>query len=411
MVADWSRFFLPMPRIWPSICVVWIPCHPMGSRYSGPSVARSISPPGSSFLWKCCHAVCDTVGALPLQVQGCYYMKFLLKLFVSVVLVGAIVWYLWRLGDFDKLGKLMTSISPLYIPLILIVYMLDRGLMTFKWGQLLRSRGLHLPFFRGLKIYCASMVWGLFLPVTIGADAFRAFSTSRIGLDSHEVVASILIERMIGFLSALFLGLLSLGLLSFLGILDNRFSFVWGLGSAMLVGTIVIFTASLSQSVFNLLHDRLLHWFRDIRIVQRLRQLHTTYKAYQHDKRNLAIFFGLTFVEQFTLSLSAWLVARSLGIDVGLPYIAGAVPLAFLIARFPVSVSGFGIFEGAFMLLMSLAGIPAVEAIAIVFVSRVLETLSWLPWWVAHVLGNANFQSLQGVVKTENRKRGLILAL
>jgi uncharacterized membrane protein YbhN (UPF0104 family) len=119
-----------------------------------------------------------------------------------------------------------------------------------------------------------------------------------------------------------------------------------------------------------------------------LRQFHLAYLAYRHEKRSLTAFFGLTVVQQLTPSLLLWLVARALGVEVSLLYIAGAVPLTFLISRIPVSISSLGVFEGVFMLLMSLAGLTAAESIAIALSARILEIASWLPWWLAHVIGN-----------------------
>jgi uncharacterized protein (TIRG00374 family) len=155
--------------------------------------------------------------------------------------------------------------------------------------------------------------------------------------------------------------------------------------------------ASFSQSAFDLLHGRLLHRFRDTRLIQRLWQLHSTYRAYQYDKSNLALFFGLTFGEQLFMIVLFWLIAHGLGIEVSLFYIAGVVPLTILVARLPVSVNGWGVFDGVFILLISLAGVSAVEAIAIVLISRILQTVSWLPWWGAHVLGNASRPSLSSL--------------
>jgi uncharacterized protein (TIRG00374 family) len=317
------------------------------------------------------------------------YIKPLLKLIVSLILVGIIVWKLGGLGD---VVGLIGGITPWYVVLILLVNTADRALMTYKWGRLLRSRGVHLPFLRGLRIYCASMVWGMFLPATLGADAIRAFSTSRTGLNSNEVVASIIIERMVGFLSALLLGLLGLVLLSLTGSLDSRFVFVWWLGSAVLIGATLAFAASFSRGAFDFLHDRLLHRFGNFWIMQRLRQFHLTYRAYQDDKGNLATFFGLTLGEQLMPILHAWLIARGMGVEVGLLYVAGAIPLALLISRIPVSVDGLGVFDGAFILLMSLAGVSPSEAIAISLVGRIIQTASWLPWWMAYVIDNGSLR-------------------
>jgi uncharacterized membrane protein YbhN (UPF0104 family) len=232
----------------------------------------------------------------------------------------------------------------------------------------------------------------MFLPVTVGADAIRAIITSRAGLDPNVVVASIIIERMIGFLSALLLGLLSFGLLSSLNVLDARFDFVWWLGSAALASFAIAFSASFSQTAFDLLHGRLLKRFRNTRLMRKMREFHSSYRAYQENKGILGVFFVLTFAEQLLGILVLWVIARGLAVDVGLLFIAGVLPLTALIGRLPISVNGWGVVDGIFALLMSLGGIPPAQSVAIILVARILLTASWLPWWMAEVIGSGNIR-------------------
>jgi uncharacterized protein (TIRG00374 family) len=315
-------------------------------------------------------------------------MSLLLKLLVTTVLVGVIV---WQLGGVTDVLEVMRRMHPRYIALVLLVNTADRALMTFKWIQLLRSRGMDLPFLRAMRIYCASMVWGTFLPATAGADVVRAFSTSRIGLDSNVVVSSIIIERMIGFLSALLLGLISLVLLSLSGSLDPRLRVAWFVGMLLLIGATSVFALSFNKRAFEWLETRVLYPWREKRLMQRFRNFYGIYRAYRDDKKSLTVFFGLTMGEQLLPILHSWLIAWGLGIEVSLLYIAGAVPLSILISRIPVSIDGLGVFEGTFILLMSLAGVSASEAVAIAFMGRILQTASWLPWWLAHVLQTKEF--------------------
>lgn len=176
-------------------------------------------------------------------------MKLLLKASITGILLALIIWQLGGIGDVLNVTRRM---HPGYIALAMVVITADRGLMTFKWVRLLRGRGVKLPFFLGMKIYCASMIWGLFLPATMGADVIRAFSASRAGLDSNQVVASIVIERMVGFLSALLLGLISCILLSSLGIFDPRLHFLWWFIGAALGGATIVFAMSFDETVFDL---------------------------------------------------------------------------------------------------------------------------------------------------------------
>ena len=85
-------------------------------------------------------------------------MKTLVRIVIAVVLMGAIV---WLVGGVGEIVCLMTAINPMFALLVLIVGTFDRVLMTYKWVWLLRGRGLRLPFFQAMKVYCASQVWGL----------------------------------------------------------------------------------------------------------------------------------------------------------------------------------------------------------------------------------------------------------
>lgn len=310
-------------------------------------------------------------------------MKRFLRVIITLILLGVIIWVLGGIGE---VGRLMARMDPLYAVLVFGIATVSRMLMTFKWQQLLRGQGLHLPFFRGLRIYCASNIWGMFLPVTVGGDAIRAIVTSRMGFDPNVVVASIVIERMLGFLSALLLGLLSFFLLSFLNVIDARFDFVWWLGAGALASFTIAFAASFSQAVFDLVHRRLLVRFQGAWIMQKFRELHSTYQAYQKNRGVLFAFFILTIVEQLTAVLSVWLVARGLTVEVGLLVVAGVLPLTVLIGRLPISIHGWGVVDGIFALLMSLAGVAPAQSVAIVLIARILQTASWLPWWMAEVI-------------------------
>jgi uncharacterized protein (TIRG00374 family) len=239
-----------------------------------------------------------------------------------------------------------------------------------------------------MMVYCASAIWGLFLPTTVGSDAIRAYSTSRTGIDPKEVVASIIVERFIGFLSALVLAVLSLILLTHLGYLGDRVVFAWLLGGGMLLGAVFLFVVSVSERTFLLFHDKVLHGVKHRRIAQKLREFHDTYRSFAADRRNLFTFFGLTFGEQLLPILDTWLVARAMGIDVGVLYFAAALPLALLISRLPISIDGIGVFEGMFIVLMSLAGLSAAQAVAIAVVSRILGTITYIPWWFAYVISS-----------------------
>jgi uncharacterized protein (TIRG00374 family) len=311
----------------------------------------------------------------------------LLRLAVSLSFIGCIIWWL---GGVGKIGAIVSRISFGLAALVIILIILDRALMTYKWTLLLKAKGIHLHLLTAMKIYCASMIWGTFLPPTVGADTIRAVSTARTGISTNEVVASIVVERMIGFLSALLLGLVSLVLLSTSGLLESRFMGLWWAALGMILLAAVVLVASFSDNLFHLIHNRILGRSHNNRIAEKLRKFHETYRAYRNNTGTLIVFFVLTFAEQLEAIVQSWLMAWALGIHVGILYFTMAIPLSVLVSRIPIGIGGLGTYEAASAFLLSLAGVSGAEGVAIAFSGRILQILSWLPWWFAHVISTGS---------------------
>jgi uncharacterized protein (TIRG00374 family) len=313
----------------------------------------------------------------------------LVRLAISLVLLACIVWWL---GGLETILKTMGRINLGVAALVVMLNMFDRALMTFKWLWLLRAKGIRLRFLKAMRIYCASMIWGMFLPSTVGADTIRAVSVARTGINTNEVVASIVVERVFGFLSVLFVGLCSLLLLSLSGGLESRFLFLWWAAVIMIASTLIVLATSLNEKALHLIHDRLLGRFHNNRIAGKLRKFHETYLAYRKHAGALVTFSMLTIAEQLVPVAVLWLIALSLGIHLGLLPFLVAVPLSLLIARLPIGIAGLGTFEAAFVFLLSESGLPAADAIAMSFTGRILEIVALLPWWGAQVMSARNFR-------------------
>ena len=94
---------------------------------------------------------------------------------------------------------------------------LDRLLMAWKWWLLVRSRDASLGLWAAVRAYYLASFAGYFLPMTVGADAVRIGAlagTSRTAV----LVASVVLERLIGALAQAVLAVLSVGTLVTLGL-------------------------------------------------------------------------------------------------------------------------------------------------------------------------------------------------
>lgn len=311
------------------------------------------------------------------------------------MLLAAVLWYADGLGEIRALAS---GAVPQFLLLALAVMTVDRLLMTFKWILLLETRGLALPLFTGFKIYCAAMIWGMFLPTTVGADALRAYLTSRHGLDGYEVTASIIVERLVGFVGALLLGLVGMLILSGTGAVDERFDPVWWAGGATLCAAIAAMMVSFNDRAFDAMLGIAPSRLRASRLVRRLRDFHAVYRAYGDERATLGVFFALTMLEQGLTVVGVWVIALGLGVDIPLWFVAAAVPVSMLIARLPIAFDGLGVFEGVFVLIMSLGGVRPAEALSIALAGRVLQIAAWAPWWLLYSLDRERIRPPKPVV-------------
>lgn len=310
-------------------------------------------------------------------------MKFALRLGLSIVLIVLLFTYV---VDARQVLRILGGFQPAWLALALIAVTLDRMLMAYKWTLLLKAQGHRLPLLPAVTVYCTSMVWGLVLPATVGADAIRAVMVTKRGFNGTDVVTSIVIERLVGFVLALALGIVSLVILRTIGVLDGAYDAVLYLGIALLAGSIAMLFASMNETLVGKVVVRLPQAFRRSKAMHQLTRFTTAYHSLGADRGVIARFGALTVVEQVFSVVFPWTLAKGLGVPVDLLLLLGVLPLSTLVSRLPISVDGLGVYEAVFVGLLLLAGISAESALAIAISGRVIQLLAFLPWWLVHVI-------------------------
>lgn len=309
-------------------------------------------------------------------------MKFAFRFGLSIVLIVLLFTYV---VDGRQVLRILSDFQPAWLALALVVVTLDRMLMAYKWTLLLKAQGHQLPLLPAVTIYCTAMVWGLVLPATVGADALRAVMVTKRGFNGTDVVASIVIERLVGFVLALALGIVSLVILRSIGVLGATYDMVLYLGIAMLLASMGLLLASMNRTFVDMIVGWLPRAFRESKVMGYLARFTTAYHSLGAARGTIARFGALTVVQQVFSVAFLWALARGLGVPVDLLLLLGVLPLATLISRLPISVDGLGVFEAVFVGLLVLAGISAESALAIAISGRVIQMLAFLPWWFAHV--------------------------
>jgi uncharacterized membrane protein YbhN (UPF0104 family) len=108
----------------------------------------------------------------------------------------------------------------------------------------------------------------------------------------------------------------------------------------------------------------------------------------------------ISLVNQLLVFIVAWVTAFSLGLDIAFVYFLVFIPVITLISMIPISLSGFGLREGAFVLLFRSIGIPSASCLALALVTSIMIVLSAVPGGVMYVFSR-NRADLQQMAAME----------
>ncbi|GFE83949.1 hypothetical protein GCM10011487_59490 [Steroidobacter agaridevorans] len=306
-------------------------------------------------------------------------MKTWLRITVTLLLCALLLMYVVDVGSvLTTLG----NCDPWWAGIALLAFLMDRVLMSYKWGLLLAIRGYGISLAHKLMVYCSAMMWGLALPSTVGADGIRVILVRRFGVRVDDTLATILVERGIGFIVALLTAVASLILLRAMLPHDTVYDYALALGVAGLLGAITILVFSFTDHALNSVLRLVPARFRHSKAVRLLERLHEAYVSLASDRPRIAAFSALTLVEHILVIVCYGLVARALEVPFSPAFIFAAVPLAILVSRLPVSLDGIGVYEGIFIAIMALGGVKPADALAVSLAARALQIVVWFPWWL-----------------------------
>jgi uncharacterized protein (TIRG00374 family) len=320
------------------------------------------------------------------------------QLVISVILLLLLL----QMVDLEGFSEAVINANPYYLLTAAVLMTANRILMPIKWNLLLRSHQLMLGWGESIRIYYISTFFGLFLPATVGADSLRAIYTKQFGIKLEDSLASIVVERLLGALTTLTVGVL--GGIIFISFFTNDSS---GHNNAELsiMLTIVGILLVLFLGIFYL---TLSNWFANIasqtvnrygdskrlgKIISLLYKLYSAYAIYRDRKAIMCVFIFLTVIETAMPVIWSWLVALAIGIDqVDLIYYLAFVPLTLLLIRLPISLDGFGINEGAYVYFLSLVGVSAAAGFAIGLITHILFLACLTPGILVYLMSGKRFQ-------------------
>jgi uncharacterized protein (TIRG00374 family) len=313
----------------------------------------------------------DEAVATDLDEAGSTRRPFVLiaRLSLSVAMLGVLFWRMPHVSKDDLLPDWNRD-TALFLAAAALLTLLGVVLSTLRWRTVLSALGQPAKLRSLLSYNLAGLFVSNVLPTTIGGDVLRVSRLSKQNGEPAASFASVALERLTGWLV--------LPIITFVGFLLNPG--LRHLGAATQVA-IALAAGTLVALVLLLIGVASQRFGRRVAGDSGWRQfaaaVHLGLDRFRHHPAAAVNVLAVGFAYQLVLVFAALFAARAVGI--GAP--AGPTALlaffpAVLIAQvLPVSISGLGLREGAFVLFLHPLGVADGQAIALGLLLYLLNLL------------------------------------
>ena len=277
---------------------------------------------------------------------------FILRIVASAVMLAVL---LPRVHISSLIPRSSTALA--WLAAAVLCWMGGILLATLRWQRVLVTLEMPEDLPPLLSHNLAALFVSNFLPSTIGGDLLRV---TRLSAGNHNMpgsFASVVIERLTGFVVLPLItlaALVSQPALLRLGT-ASRICLLLSIGTLFVLAVILIVATNPRGK--RLAENE--NWLRFAGAV------HTGLEQLRRQPSAAAAIVGTAIAYQMTIVLAAWVAAHVLGIPLGWAAAMAFIPVVAMAQVLPVSVNGLGLREGALVLLLTPLGVPAGQAVAL----------------------------------------------
>lgn len=274
---------------------------------------------------------------------------------VATVVIAVVLASRVHLGDVlphRNAGNTALVAGALFFTLLGIV------LSSYRWQRVLTTLEVDSRLSQLTRHYLASQFVGNFLPSTVGGDVLRV---SRLGAetgDNSRPFASVVLERMSGWLV--------LPGLTFAGLLINPTLREQGRATALAAAVGVATLGALGAALFLAAHPRVGARVTGAEGWKRFAgAIHLGVDRFRREPGLAMIVILAGVIYQLSVLVAVFLAGKALDIDVGFTAILAFFPAVAIVQTLPVTIGGLGVREGALVLFLHPLGVTDKQAISL----------------------------------------------
>lgn len=264
----------------------------------------------------------------------------------------------FRKVEIVKIIEEMRVVPWWFVAMMVIYGLLTVFLGAYRWSVVLFEK---VGFKDVLILARAALVasfYGLFLPSSVGIDLVRWVPLIKAypGLSKTKIVASVLIDRVVGFSSFVLVAFVASVVGKYLGV--NYPSYLLYLFGALSLGVAVIYLLVYGGGLV-----AKLEWLKCWRWTNKLLEVMVLLRGLGVRRLSWGIFLGIWSEFAWILPIWWWSLITKAGISLISVMVIG--PMVGLLLVLPISVAGFGARENLYLYFWGQMGIAAEKILVV----------------------------------------------
>jgi len=277
------------------------------------------------------------------------------------VSAGLILWLLHQ-AQFEELAAALRRSAWWLFALSTLILCARQIIATCRWAIILAAVRISVPLARLLYWYMTATFFNMFLPTALGGDVVRIYQLAKNTGRNADAAASVLMERILGFLALIGMAVVAL----LLSAKARREPTIYG-GVLVAAIAFVAVLVALFHRGFGRMTIRLFRRVGLQRLGEKTERGYAALYTLQEHRTSIFLAFLISVVFQVVGIVCTYLLGLSLGLNVSLGYYFVSVPIIWLLTMLPVSINGIGVREGGFVLFFTAIGVSHSSALLLSF--------------------------------------------
>ena len=271
--------------------------------------------------------------------------KNIIKIVVSLILIGFLFGYL---VDFEKFIETLSSLNISYLLAGIFFLIGSVFISAFRWKYLLSLRNAKINYLTAVKEYLIGLFFNNFLPSSVGGDVSRMIGATKATGNKEVAVSSVIVERMVGLVALLMLGIFGIIYLDVLN--DTLFLYLALLLLAFVIGVFLVLINKKTNLKLTLFLEK---------VFRRKFTFLADFRDYSKISYKLFYVLLISFVFRIVEGFFVYFIILSIGME--LSYLHAIVFFASIgiIKMIPIAPNGLGLSAVSWVYLLKTMSISA----------------------------------------------------